>query len=156
MNDQSIKLRCANFNDAQTILRWEQMPELRGVTDLEEALTLDFVCRHMLSATNITTDGQVRFIIERANGTAVGTLDIYNACDGAAEVGVFVDPYYRRSGHALEALRLGAEYALSHSLHTLSATVHTSNKASVALFEKAGYKATEQSTGDTIRLILSV
>ena len=52
-------------------------------------------------------------------------------------------PEQQRKGLATEALRLLAKYVSAHlGIHQLYALVPEGNEASIALFEKSGYKKT--------------
>ncbi len=77
-------------------------------------------------------------------------LDAMNYCRSTPElsplhahawVGIYVRPEWRRSGYALEMLRLAAAYASSTlRLSRIGARVLDSNEASIALFRRAGYR----------------
>ena len=77
--------------------------------------------------------------------TLVGCLDLYSydPLNHRCAVGIMVATEYRRQGYALAML-----HALAHSsfltphssLHTLYADIAATNTASLALFQKAGYR----------------
>ena len=69
-----------------------------------------------------------------------GCVDLYNydPLNRRCAVGIMVATEFRRQGYALAMLRaLEAQYA--ESLHCLYADIAASNKASLSLFQKAGY-----------------
>ena len=90
-------------------------------------------------------DRQLRLVLEIADGHSVGFVDLqkYDPQHHRAEVGIVVVPEKQRQGLATEALRLLAGYVSNHlGIHQLYALVPKSNKASVGLFKKCGYKET--------------
>ena len=90
-------------------------------------------------------DRQLRLVIETADGTSVGFVDLqnYEPLHHRAEVGIVVVPEKQRQGLATEALRLLAGYVSVHlGIHQLYALVPEGNEASMALFKKCGYKKT--------------
>ena len=90
-------------------------------------------------------DRQLRLVIETADGTSVGFVDLqnYEPLHHRAEVGIVVVPEQQRKGLATEALRLLAGYVSTHlGIHQLYALVPKGNVASIALFRKCGYKET--------------
>lgn len=97
------------------------------------------------SSNDFFHDRQLRLVIETAQGISVGFVDLqnYNPQHHRAEVGIVVVPEQQRQGLATEALRLLARYVSAHlGIHQLYALVPESNKASLALFRKCGYKQT--------------
>ena len=97
------------------------------------------------SSNDIFRDHQLRLVIETADGISVGFLDLqhYEPQHHRAEVGIVVVPEKQRQGIATEALRLLAQYVSNHlGIHQLYAHVPESNAASIALFQKCGYKKT--------------
>lgn len=90
-------------------------------------------------------DRQLRLVLETADGNSVGFVDLqkYDPQHHRAEVGIVVVPEKQRQGLATEALRLLEGYVSNHlGIHQLYALVPKSNKASVGLFKKCGYKET--------------
>ena len=97
------------------------------------------------SSNDFFRDRQLRLVIETADGTSVGFVDLqhYDPLHHRAEVGIVVVPEQQRQGMASEALRLLAQYVSVHlGIHQLYALVPENNAASIALFQKCGYKKT--------------
>ena len=97
------------------------------------------------SANDIFHDRQLRLVIEKADGTSIGFLDLHNfdPQHQRAEVGIVVLQEAQRQGLATEALQLLSDYASLHmGLHQLCALVPAGNVASLALFRRCGYKET--------------
>lgn len=97
------------------------------------------------SSNDFFHDRQLRLVIETAEGISIGFADLqnYDPLHHRAEVGIVVVPEQQRKGYATEALRLLARYVSAHlGVHQLYALVPESNKPSIALFRKCGYKET--------------
>ena len=97
------------------------------------------------SSNDIFHDRQLRLVIETPDGTSVGFVDLqnYEPQHHRAEVGIVVVPEKQRQGIATEALRLLWMYVTVHlGIHQFYALVPESNEASIALFQKCGYKKT--------------
>lgn len=88
--------------------------------------------------------GQLRLIVEDvASADPVGALDVYDisAADSRGFVGITVHPSFRRRRYALSALReLDAYNRRSLGLRQLAVKISVDNAASLALFERAGYR----------------
>ena len=94
------------------------------------------------ASADIYVDKQVRLMIEDAQGTSVGLVDLVD-CDPRhlrAEVGVVIEPGHRREGFAKAALTAALDYAqrILH-LHQLYAIVDAQSDAARALFLKVGF-----------------
>lgn len=143
-----ILLRALEPEDLDILYRIENDHELWNV-GVSNVPYSRFVLRQYLAnnSGDIYTDGQVRLMIEDAEGHVVGIADLVNfdPRHQRAEVGIVIAAPYRRRGFASEALRQLAEYArrVVH-LHQLYAIVDSSNSPSMALFTKAGYEKTAE------------
>lgn len=94
------------------------------------------------SSNDIYHDGQVRMIIESAQGETVGMVDLFdfNAQHRRAEVSIVVRADFRRRGIAEAALAKIVEYSLrTLHMHQLYAVVAADNVASLSLFRKSGF-----------------
>lgn len=90
-------------------------------------------------------DLQLRLMITTADGTTVGTVDLYQyePRNRRAGVGIAVLKKYRRQGHAQAGLALMRDYAFQHlGLHQLWAEIPASNEDTVKLFEAQGFEQT--------------
>lgn len=100
----------------------------------------DYLAR---STGDIYTDKQVRLVIENAEGTTVGLVDLQDFAPQhlRAEVGIVIQQQYRHQGYALAALRALQDYARDVlRLHQLYAYADSANHASSQLFSEAGFK----------------
>ena len=145
-----IVLRDACLDDAPMLLAWELQPELQNVTRVESSVTLDFICRHILSSVELFEDCQKRFIID-CNGLSVGVIDLYDYADSVASVGIFVDNAFRQRGYASKALQLVIKYAREKGVTTLCAEVQRHNIASMALFCHAGFNLIADSQNEEVQ-----
>ncbi|MBR5394456.1 MAG: GNAT family N-acetyltransferase [Bacteroidaceae bacterium] len=97
------------------------------------------------SSNDIFQDRQLRLVIEKTDGVSVGFVDLQNYAPQhhRAEVGIVVVPEQQRQGIATEALHLLTKYVSTHfGIHQLYSLVPEGNAASMALFQKCGYKKT--------------
>lgn len=95
---------------------------------------------------------QKRFTIEYHN-EAVGFADLFDADFDlkSSYVGIFILPEFRQKKIALHALQLLWDEARSFDLITLKAKCLNNNKASIALFQKAGFM--EESSTNELTLL---
>lgn len=95
------------------------------------------------ASSDIYADGQVRFMVERADGETVGIADIvnFNPTHRRAEVGIVIKRSFRRQGLARATMRLLMDYALTVlHLRQLYAIASEENVASLALFSSMGFE----------------
>ncbi len=95
------------------------------------------------ASNDIYADGQLRLVIETAEGESVGFIDLqsFEARHRRAEVGIVLLPGWQRQGLATEAMQLLCEYASHHlNLHQLTAVVALKNEPALRLFRRAGFE----------------
>ncbi|MDE7344523.1 MAG: GNAT family N-acetyltransferase, partial [Alistipes sp.] len=147
LEGRTVRLRAVEPNDVETMYLWENDPEVWRVSG-----TLAPFSRHTLmkfveeQQADVYLTRQLRLIIENPEGTAVGTLDLFelDPLNRRAGVGVLI---YQRSqrgrGYASEALELLKGYARrTLGLHQLWCDVGADNEASLRLFGRAGFVRT--------------
>ncbi|MCM1150713.1 MAG: GNAT family N-acetyltransferase [Alistipes sp.] len=147
LEGRRIRLRAVEPEDVETMYRWENDPEVWRVSG-----TLAPFSRHTLmqfveeQRCDLYRTRQLRLIIETPEGTAVGTLDLFefDPLNRRAGVGILIyDKSLRGRGYASEALGILEGYAREAlSLHQLWCEVGADNEASLRLFERAGYLRT--------------
>jgi len=146
LKSNKIKLRAVEPEDLDLMYLIENDTELWRCGQATVPFSHYALKQYIAETTNdFFHDRQLRLVIETANGTSVGFVDLqnYNPQHHRAEVGIVIVPEQQRQGLASEALRLLAGYVSVHlGIHQLYALVPEGNKASVALFEKCGYKKT--------------
>lgn len=72
--------------------------------------------------------------------TFLGSLVLFNVTRESAEVGFWLHPEERGSGHALGALNLASAFAKQCGLHELTARTVVDNDASKHVMERAGFQ----------------
>lgn len=145
-----VVLRTAGLEDAVMLLEWECSAEVLGVTRSDEQLTLDFVCRHILSAQNLERDRQQRWVVETADHYPIGILDLYDYASGEAWIGIYICAEARGRGYATQALRRVVLLARGRGVRRLRAEVHSTNVSSLALFARLGFKIDESTDSPSI------
>ena len=133
-----LRVRPATEADADALLRWRNDPETRAASRDTDAVgaaqhrawlaaTMAHPGRHLLLA----VDG----------GGDVGTLRWDRRDDGEWEVSVTVAPERRGQSLGAPLLSAGEDWLGEHEprAHTMLATAHVDNVASLRLFDTAGY-----------------
>jgi diamine N-acetyltransferase len=140
-------LRPVREKDLDLLLRWENDPEFMASADPHRAYSRALLERYIqYAADDLFAAGQFRYIIEEnRSARAIGHIDLYdlNTDHLRAAVGILIaEKKDRRKGHARRALELIQQRAFEeHRLHQLYAFVSKSNRASMKLFEGAGFSA---------------
>lgn len=146
LKSNKIKLRAVEPEDLDLMYLVENDTELWRCGQTTVPFSHYALKQYIAETTNdFFHDRQLRLVIEKADGTSVGFVDLqnYNPQHHRAEVGIVIVPEQQRQGLASEALRLLAGYVSVHlGIHQLYALVPEENEASVALFEKCSYKKT--------------
>ncbi len=86
---------------------------------------------------------QLRLMISLVSGELLGTVDLFefDPYNHRAGVGIIIAEPFRGAGYATEALTLLHDYCRATlQLHQIWCTVESSNKTSLRLFERLGYK----------------
>ena len=102
----------------------------RSVAQLAETIAPQGITRGDLGLLSIVNDAD----------TFLGSLVLFNATRESAEIGVWLLPQERGSGHALGALNLAAVFAKQSGLHELVARTVEDNYSSKYVVERAGFE----------------
>ncbi len=144
-NGARLMLRALEPSDVDTLYIWENSPEMWNFGVFQAPYSRQQIWEYVRDYdSNPLKSGQLRLIID-VDGVSVGTVDLYDIdpTNSRAMVGVMIRKKFRRTGYALAALKLMADYAVGPlALRQLAATVAEDNTASLALFAKAGYEHT--------------
>lgn len=144
MISHGLRLRAMEPEDLDFLYGIENDPEVWNVGNASVPYSRYVLHDYIANTTNdIYYDGQVRMIAESDSGDVVGMVDIFNfnAQHRRAEVSVVVHKNYRRRGFASLALGMVMDYSLrTLHLHQLYAVIAEDNAASLALFDKMGFK----------------
>lgn len=140
LRGERIVLRSVDIDDVQTILMWENDPDLEPFSDPHDPYTEQQIVEFILAQQlGFEANGQIRLMIDVA-GRAVGAVDIFDYDGSSADVGVLVySEKNRRRGYATEALEAVKRYAPQWGIATLWATIDSENIASTALFRRCGF-----------------
>lgn len=136
-----VVLRGVEFEDIETILQWENDPELEPYSDPHEPYTesqiVDFIVGQKI---NFEAQGQLRLMI-CVDNRVVGAIDIFNFDEENADVGVLIyNESDRRRGYATDALKTVIKNVIwTLCITTLWAIIDQRNIASTALFLGCGF-----------------
>ena len=129
------RLRALEPEDAERMYAWENDPEVWHVSGTTAPFS-----RHTLAR---FIEEQLRLIVERHDGTAVGALDLFDfePQHRRAGLGILIhDRRMRGRGYASDAVAAVCGYARrTLGLHQLWCGVGATNRASLALFRNAGF-----------------
>lgn len=139
-----VRLRAMEPEDLDLLYRMENDRMLWGVGNTNVPYSRYALHDYIANASSdIYADGQVRFMVERADGETVGIADIvnFNPTHRRAEVGIVIKRSFRRQGLARATMRLLMDYALTVlHLRQLYAIASEENVASLALFGSMGFE----------------
>ena len=142
-NLTKVRLRAMEPEDLDFLYNIENDRELWNVGNTNVPYSRYVLHDYIANATNdIYSDGQVRMIVENADGRTVGMADLFdfNASHRRAELSIVIMRGFRRCGYAEAAVRHMLSYAqrILH-LNQVYAVISVDNKPSIALFEKCGF-----------------
>lgn len=143
LNGATISIRALEPSDADLLYQWENNCELWPVSFTQIPFS-KFTLEEFINSTHndIYTAKQLRLMICLKSET-IGTIDLFEFEPQHARcgVGIYVHENNRKSGCASECIELITQYCFS-TLHLKQLYVHvnSSNIASLALFEKAGFE----------------
>lgn len=141
----NIFLRAIEPEDATKVLLWENNPEHWRVSGTEAPYSMHGILEYINSIQNFRQCGELRLMIcLQRSKEAIGTLDLFDANfkHGRAGIGILIgEANERNKGYALESIELLKDYARTFlGFHNLAASVLEDNKASIKLFETAGFE----------------
>lgn len=134
------RLRSVVSSDADTILLWENDPELAPYSDPHEPYTRTQIEQFIAAQqAGFKANEQLRLIIEVDN-TPIGAIDVFDYNGHSAEVGVLIYPKLLRcQGYATDALMTLKAIAPKMGISSLIAVIDSNNTASIALFSRCGF-----------------
>jgi diamine N-acetyltransferase len=147
LQSERIRLRAVEPGDVEFIHRMENDPEAWRAGNTLVPYSRFQVEQYVLSTRHdLYTERQLRFMIEKVTtgppGETVGAIDLYDydPHNRRAGVGILLQSSARGKGLAHEALLLLVKYCFGTlDFHQLYCHISAGNKASVSLFEKAGF-----------------
>lgn len=146
LENRTISLRAPEPEDLDLLYIWENEPSIWQVSG-----TLTPFSRYILkqylehAAKDIYQVKQLRLMIQLiSNHRPVGAVDLFDfePHHRRAGLGILIaDPSDRRQGYAREALETMTAYCFDVlHLHQVYCNIAAGNKASIKLFEEAGFK----------------
>lgn len=145
MRYKDIILRSPVLEDLDMLFKWENNREIWQVSNTHSPYTLDEIRQHIKdSAMTVFESGQARFIICLAEDSKpIGTIDLFDFDHYNSRIGVGVliaDESNRRKGYARMSVDAIIDYCFKRlHLHQVYCNILADNKASIALFEGAGF-----------------
>jgi diamine N-acetyltransferase len=144
LKGKRIYLRQIEETDVNILLLWENDTENWRYSESEAPFSLHQLQHYVKNASHVRQNEQLRFIICLIeNDKAIGTVDLFKIDfkNMRAGVGILIaNPENRQKGHAQEALVLMEGFASRRlNLDQLYCDIQADNKASIQLFEKAGF-----------------
>ena len=138
------RLRALEPEDAERMYAWENDPEVWHVSGTTAPFSRHTLARFIEEQRfDIYQTRQLRLIVERHDGTAVGALDLFDfePQHRRAGLGILIhDRRMRGRGYASDAVAAVCGYARrTLGLHQLWCGVGATNRASLALFRNAGF-----------------
>lgn len=144
LKSNKISLRAVEPTDLDILMQWENNPEFWHVSNTLTPFSKELLEHYVHSAQDIYAVKQIRLMIdELASHKTVGAIDLFDfdPRHQHAGVGILIDPDFRKKGFAADAIVLIKKYARDIvGIRNLSATIIEDNKASIQLFEKAGFQ----------------
>lgn len=143
MENDKVKLRALEPEDANLIFHWENDPEVWHHGTNHVPYSLQQIREYIKSVKDVFSDKQVRFMIDLKSGPCIGMVDLFDfePIHQRAALGVLIDKEYRQKGYAREALQLLIDYASNQlGLHQVHCSIRSGNKESIRLFENVGFE----------------
>lgn len=147
LKSDHILLRAIEPADIDHLYAWENDTDNWAVSNTQTPFSKFVLEQYLTSAhEDIYTVKQLRLIICKADGEAVGAIDLFDFDPNHMRAGVGIliaDKTDRRKGYASEALKLLTDYCFTTlNLHQLYCNITVDNEASVLLFQKHGFQIT--------------
>lgn len=145
LKGEKIYLRQIEMEDINLLLLWENDAKNWRYSESEAPYSMYEIKMYVQTASQVRENRQLRLIICKIDtNEAIGAVDLFNIDfkNTRAEIGILIaEEENRQQGFALEALMLIEKFALKNlALEQLHCDVQSTNKASIQLFERAGFK----------------
>jgi diamine N-acetyltransferase len=117
LKNETLRLRALEESDLNMLYDWENDSNNWLYTSTLMPYSKHTLLEYIRNCqTDIFALETLKLVIELTDGTAVGTLDVFNIdhFNGRAELGVFVDSKYRGHGYATVAYNLFKDYAFKY------------------------------------------
>ena len=117
LKSEILRLRPLEEEDLNLLYEWENNSANWQYTNTLMPYSKHTLLEYIRSCkTDLLSQESLKLVIELNDGTAVGTLDVFNIdhFSGRAELGVFLDSKYRGNGYATTAYNLFKDYAFNY------------------------------------------
>jgi len=138
---KNVTLRRPKLLDLEQLLLWENNLDNSLYSDNPIFYTKEQIEQFLTSDQDIFLDRKIRFMID-SSGSSVGCVDLfeYDMVNSRAGVGIFIDEKFRNMGIGTKALSLLKSICFKdYFISNLHSNILYNNKASIQLFEKAGF-----------------
>jgi diamine N-acetyltransferase len=139
-----ITLRCAEPEDAEQIILWENDRDIWRVSGTHVPYSRFQIEQFLLGDNDIAAQKQLRLMIDLTDGgQTIGCIDIYDydAVNSRAGLGILIDKTHRQQGYAKAALALCVEYLFKDLLlHQVYCSIDETNTESQQLFAGQGFE----------------
>ena len=138
---KNVTLRRPKLLDLDQLLYWENNLDNSLFSENPIFYTTEQIEEFLNSDQDIFLDRQIRFMID-SSGSPVGCVDLFefDMVNSRAGVGIFIDEKFRNMGIATETLSLLKSICIKdYFISNLHANILHTNKASIQLFESAGF-----------------
>lgn len=143
LKNETLRLRALEESDLNLLYDWENDSNNWLYTSTLMPYSKHTLLEYIRNCqTDIFALETLKLVIELTDGTAVGTLDVFNIdhFNGRAELGVFVDSKYRGHGYATVAYNLFKDYAFGYlGWVNLYSIVPITNSPMHAVMHRTGF-----------------
>ncbi len=155
MYEKNISLKDVQNSDIPFIYEWENDPQNWVVSERYKPYTLEEIIALIASSNDYLEFRQKRWMIwKNSSNQPIGTIDLFQGDLPATEAGIGIliaTENNRRQGFAEEAIEAAVRFAAENlAIDTFQVTIHSTNIASVRLFEKCGFKS-DNSIFDSVK-----
>ena len=136
--------------DAEALLDWRNDPVTRAMSGGSDVISR---VQHMAWLGRRLADPDSLLLIGERGGAACGMVRFDRGASGAAEVSINVAPGSRSQGLGFELLRLGCDECIARGFaHSLTARIRPANRASLRIFQRAGFRLRDLSDPEMLVL----
>lgn len=139
LENKTIQLRAIEPEDLEVLYKWENDTDVWKYGSAMSPYSKYVLRQYIIDAqTDIFESKQLRFMITlHQQDSVIGMIDLYDfdGLNSRCGVGIYIDPEYRKSGYAKQALDLLQDYTFDFlNINQLYALIPENNKASLQLF----------------------
>ena len=144
LENESLFLRAPEPEDLEVLYKWENDTDVWKYGSAISPYSKYVLKQYIVDAQiDIFHSKQLRFmIVLHEKLTPIGTIDLYDfeALNSRCGVGIYIDQEWRKREFASQAMKLLQQYVFSYlNVNQLYAFIPESNKASIQLFQSAGF-----------------